>query len=172
MRIGWFCAVSALVLGGLGCSDKPPEAPAQPAPTEEPAPADTGFGGDTVATSTVAMPGPPKMTGDVGAGQSQPDDYIAAEVDCVELGKAYGAVTRSDLEAQLSPKLSAKQRAGTQKSIDAAGDKMQAQAENTCRKSMLGNVVDRAALKCAIDAKTAKAFDACLNGAAPPKKTK
>jgi hypothetical protein len=170
MRIGWFSAVLALALGGVGCSDKPPDTPAQPASTDEPAPADTGFGGDTVASTTIPAPGPPKMTGDVG--EKQPDDYIAAEVDCVELGKAYGSVTRADLEAQLSPKLNPKQRAATQKSIDTAGDKMQTQAENTCRKSMLGNVVDRAALKCAIDAKTAKAFDACLNGAAPPKKIK
>ena len=171
MRIAWICAASALVAGTFGCSgDKPAEGPAAPAATEEAAPADSGFGGDSVATTTVAAPGPPKMTGDVGA--NQPDDYIAAEVDCVELGKAYGNVTRSDLEGQLSAKLSAKQKAGTQKSIDAAAAKMQTQAENACRHSMLGNVVDRAALKCAIDAKTAKAFDACLNGAAPPKKTK
>jgi hypothetical protein len=171
MRIAWICAASALVAGSFACgSDKPAETPAPTAQADEAAPADTGFAGDSVASTTVAAPSAPKMTGDVGA--NQPDDYTAQEVDCVELGKAYGNVTRADLEGQLSSKLNPKQRATAQKSIDTAATKMETQASNACRNSMLGNVVDRASLKCAIDAKTAKAFDACLNGAPPPKKTK
>ncbi|HVY49669.1 MAG TPA: hypothetical protein VHB21_27435 [Minicystis sp.] len=152
-----------------GCSsDKPPETPAPPAATDEPAPppADTGFAGDAVATETVKAPPPPKMTGD--APPAQPDDYTVTEVDCSELGKAYGNVTRSDLEAQLSPKLSAKQRATAERSIGAAARKMENQAANTCRASMLGKVTDRSSLKCALDAKTAKEFDRCLNGDAAP----
>jgi hypothetical protein len=79
-------------------------------------------------------------------------------------------VIHRDLEAQLSPKLTAKQREAPMKQIDAAAAKREEEAANSCRGAMLGKVADPKALKCALDAKTAKEYDVCLNGEAAPAK--
>jgi hypothetical protein len=160
MRISSTARFASVLLAAVSlwaCSSNPsPETP----PAAEP-------GGDPAAEKPAeAPPSEPaptpvaKRTGD----NSVPDDYQVTDGDCVQLGRQYGAVTKADLQAQLSPKLSAKQRAATEKSFDAAAAKMEAQALETCRKSMAGKSADPKALKCALGAASAKAFDQCLNG--------
>ncbi|HEY4122926.1 MAG TPA: hypothetical protein VGM56_33910 [Byssovorax sp.] len=163
--------VLALTTTLLACSsDKPPETP--PAPTD--ATPDSGEANVTVQTeqktTEVAQP-KVTMTGAPVAPGGGTNDYTVTEHDCDELGKAYGAVTRTDLESQLPAKLTDKQRASTGRSIDKAAAKMERQAGDQCRASLLNNVFDQAALQCAMAAKTAKAYDTCLNGSSPaPKK--
>lgn len=70
--------------------------------------------------------------------------------------------------ATLSPKLTAAQKEQGEKSIDAAVSKLGEGWENGCRTSLVGGVVDRERLKCAMASKTVKAFDECINGE-PPK---
>jgi hypothetical protein len=118
---------------------------------------------------------PPSQPGGVvgrsgSADDSIPDDYAMMSGDCAELGKQLAALTRSDQAVQLSPKLTAQQRAQAEKNIDDVATKLGAKWSDTCEKSLVGKSVDRRSLKCAMDAKTVKDFDACLNStAAPPK---
>lgn len=111
------------------------------------------------------MPHGPKSTND---GNSVPEDYTLTDRDCIELAKHYVVVQKSDQMVALSPKLSTAQKEQAEKSITDAVVKLGENWENGCRSSLVGGVVDRNRLKCAISSKTVKAFDECINGE-PPK---
>lgn len=102
-------------------------------------------------------------------GNSVPEDYSLTDRDCIELGKHYVVVQKADQMAALSPKLSTAQRDQAEQSITSAVTKLGDNWENGCRSSLVGGVVDRNTLKCAMGAKTVKEFDECLNGPPPAK---
>jgi hypothetical protein len=98
-----------------------------------------------------------------------PDDYSLTAGDCAELGRKLADLIRSDARAALDPKLSAKQREQGEASIDRAAEHREREWLDTCRGSLVGKIVDRTALQCAMRAGTVKAFDECLNGPPPAK---
>jgi hypothetical protein len=120
---------------------------------------------DEPANDTKEMPHGAKSTND---GNSVPEDYTLTDRDCIELAKHYGVVQKADQMVALSPKLSTAQKEQAEGSIDAAVTKLRDGWENGCRTSLVGGVVDRERLKCAMGAKSVKAFDECINGE-PPK---
>lgn len=167
---------SALALATLlGCasSSKPPDDPAEKTgPDFE---SDTPKGWDSAPrdTSSDPEPAPPKpgelkKGADNGPG-SIPDDYMITNGDCVMLGRALAGVTRADEVAKLNPKLNEKQRAQAEKSIDEGSSKTGDKFAETCQKSSAGNTGDPKSLKCALNSRTAKEFEGCLNGPVPPK---
>ncbi len=154
---------SVLMLSALsGCSSsssKPAESvePAEAPPTETPPPP------ASEPPAPTAMPTGVKQTGG-SADNSIPDNYELTGGDCDALGKQYGAAARADQLAGLSPKLTAAQRAQAEGSIDKVISKLEAQWIEGCRSSLVGKTVDPKALKCALEARTVKSFDVCLNG--------
>jgi len=160
----------AILLVGLvlGCSSTP--AADHPKPSSsgdaEVAPADT-TPTKWEDSSPEASPGPKKKKSSSG---SIPDDYELTNRDCDDLGKQFANVIRSDEAAKLSPKLKDKQREAAMGSIDKAAVQRQDQWIEGCQKNLVGKTVDHQSLKCAMDAKSVKEFDACLNGP-PPEKT-
>jgi hypothetical protein len=100
-------------------------------------------------------------------GEGSADDYTLTAHDCQELGRQYAAVQRADQIKQLSPKLTDKQRAQAEKNIDevigAMGDTWAA----GCMESLVGKVVERKRLSCAMAAKTVETFADCINAEGP-----
>jgi hypothetical protein len=117
-------------------------------------------------TDTKEMPHGAKSTND---GNSAPEDYTLTDRDCIELAKHYVVVQKADQMAVLSPKLTSAQKDQAEKSITDAVTRLGENWENSCRSSLVGGVVDRNGLKCAMVAKTVKGFDECINGPAPAK---
>jgi hypothetical protein len=168
---------SALALATLlGCasSSKPPDDPS--ANTDPISTSDTPPEGDSPGSRDTPpdpepaspKPGEVKKGAENGPG-SIPDDYMITNGDCVMLGRALAGVTRADQVAQLSPKLNEKQRAQAEESINAGSDKTGDKFAEGCQKSSAGNTGDPKSLKCALNAKTAKEFEGCLNAPVPPK---
>jgi hypothetical protein len=167
-------AVVALLVGCAGASPPPAEQP-EPTSSEETPPdiepsstsgAATGAGSEGAGSggeeATGAAEPPPRKKKD----DSVPDDYSLMHGDCVQLGKQFAALTRSDQVAALSPKLTAQQRSQTEERIEVVAEKLGEQYAQTCEKNV-GKSVSPQALKCAFDARSVKAFDACLNAVAP-----
>jgi hypothetical protein len=151
--------ISSLVLAACSSAPKPePTVDPDPAPTSEPAPppAETG--------EPQGEDAPPPKKSTVAP---VPDDYEMTNSDCAELGRALKMVIGNDERSKLSPKLKQAQRDAAEASIDRAAGTRQDQWVEGCQKSLVGKVVDRASLKCAVSAKTVKDFDACLNGPPP-----
>ena len=92
-----------------------------------------------------------------------PDDYEMTNRDCIEVGRHFKTVIRNDEVAKLSPKLKQNQRDAAEASIDRAATTRQDQWIEGCQSSLVGKVVDRATLTCAMGTKSVKEFDACLN---------
>lgn len=159
----FFARVSAaglIAAGLLGCggSTPPPEAPEseplEPSAPSEPEPDE--------AEGPKAMPEAPKAAVD----DRIPDDYAMLRGDCAQLGRQLAALTRSDQLATLSPKLKEAQREQADKNITEVANKLGDKWTAGCEESLVGKIVDRKSLKCAMDARTVKEFDACLNAAA------
>ncbi len=112
---------------------------------------------------TKEMPHGAKSTND---GNSVPEDYTLTDRDCIELAKQYTVVQKADQMVALSPKLTTAQKEQAEKSITDAVTKLGENWENGCRSSLVGGVVDRNSLKCAMSSKTVKGFDECINGPA------
>ncbi|WP_438042540.1 hypothetical protein [Sorangium sp. So ce128] len=161
--------LSTLLLGCGGASPPTIEQP-EPARPEERAPAaeptnDAAQGAATPeadAEPGAAAPSPPRRD------DSVPDDYALMHGDCVDLGKRLTVLTRSEQVAALSAKLTAEQRGETEKKIDAVAATLGEQYAQSCEQNV-GKSVDPRSLKCAFDARTVRAFEACLN-APPPSK--
>jgi hypothetical protein len=158
----------SLALAGCGGSTPPPDdASSHNADTGSDSSSDNGSSdskptepdNDTKSFSHGAK----KMDGD-----AVPDDYTLTQHDCVELGKQYVGVQRADQVAKLDAKLTEKQREQAMKSIDGVVSKMGEPWTNGCIESLAGKVVDRKSLNCAMESKTVKGFDECLNGPATP----
>jgi hypothetical protein len=155
----------------LGCSSNP--APEAPLVAAEPEPSLTGPSSDD-QSSAKDMPGgsapPAATTNDKQA--SIPDDYQLTNGDCTTLGKQFAAAWRMDEVAKLSPKLNEKQRSQAEKSLDEGATKAGDKFAEGCNKSLVGQTADPKSLKCAMDARSVKIFDACLNGDASASKEK
>lgn len=108
---------------------------------------------------------PPPPKSDVDKSMSL-DTYEMTPSDCNALGRHYGEVARSDQMAGLSPKLNEKQRSSTMAQIDKVVGKLEESWTDGCHSSLENKAVDHDAIKCALGAKTVKAFDVCINGAA------
>jgi hypothetical protein len=121
---------------------------------------------DQPTNDTKEMPHGPKSTND---GNSVPEDYSLTDRDCIELAKHYSVVHKADQMAGLSPKLSTAQKEQAEKAIDEAVAKLGDNWATGCRSSLVGGVVERNTLKCAMTSRTVKAFDECLNGTSAPK---
>ncbi|WP_438018961.1 hypothetical protein WMF18_07710 [Sorangium sp. So ce315] len=156
----------------LGCAGAPPPAEQpEPAPLEAPAPRaeptpEAAVGAEAPAAEPSAAPSPAAPRAP-RRDDSVPDDYALMHGDCVELGKQLTALTRTEQVAALSAKLTAEQRGETEKRIDAVAAKLGEQYAQMCEQNV-GKHVDPRSLKCAFDARTVQAFEACLNGSPPP----
>ncbi|MFO0756905.1 MAG: hypothetical protein U0359_10455 [Byssovorax sp.] len=149
----------------LGCSsstpkpaDDPGEAKDAPPPDSTP-PASTGEKADEAKDAP-----PPMLKNGPAKDESVPDDYELTPGDCDALGKQYGRLARGDQLAALNPKLTQAQRETAESNIDRAIAPLEGRWIDGCVASLAGKVSNRASLKCAMDAKTVKAFDVCLNG--------
>ncbi len=131
----------------------------KPAAADTDAPKDTAPPDDAKAAAPAAVREGPKVDKSMSL-----DTYEMTPSDCEALGQHYGEVERSDQMSALSPKLSEKQRAGVAAQVDKVVGKMQQTWTDGCHASLENKAVDHDALKCALDAKTVKAFDVCLNG--------
>ncbi len=150
----------------FACSSpgKPPEA------APEPSAAATA----SSPPDQTAEPPPPASTAKPRDKRADvPDDHDLTNRDCADLGRQLGEVTKADLMAGLSPKLSAKQKSQAEANIDAAVAKSSSQWIEHCQSTLVGKTVERERIVCAMRAKSVKTFDNCLNpepgaGAAPP----
>lgn len=98
-----------------------------------------------------------------------PDDYELTNSDCAALGKQFADLIRGDEVGKLPAKMKDKQREAATASIEKASTQRGDQWIEGCQKSLVGKVVDRKVLKCAMDARNVKAFDECINGPVPDK---
>lgn len=160
----------------LGCGGAPPPPAEQPEPAPVESPAASAAPTPEAASGTEASapdPAPASSSSAVEApaaprrDDTVPDDYALMRGDCVALGKHLTALTRAEQVAALSAKLTAEQRDETEKRIDTVAATLGEQYTQACEQNV-GKHVDPKALKCAFDARTVKAFEACLNG--PPSK--
>ncbi|MGK4006711.1 hypothetical protein WMF31_29085 [Sorangium sp. So ce1036] len=161
--------VSIVLLGCAGAPPPPAEQP-EPAPAEAPAPSaaptpEAASGAEAPVAEPSAASSAPEAPAAPRRDDSVPDDYALMRGDCVELGKQLTALTRSEQVAALSARLTAEQRSETEKRIDAVAATLGEQYAQACEQNV-GKHVDPRSLKCAFDARSVKAFEACLNG--PP----
>ncbi|XYI00470.1 hypothetical protein ACMHYB_12215 [Sorangium sp. So ce1128] len=160
--------VSMLLLGCAGAPPPPAEQPEperqeEPAASVEPTPeAAAAPEADAAAATPVSASSAPRRD------DSVPDDYALMPGDCVELGKKLTVLTRTEQVAALSAKLTPEQRGDTEKKIDTVAAKLGDQYAQMCEQNV-GKHVDPGSLKCAFDARTVQAFEACLNGSPAPK---
>jgi hypothetical protein len=155
----------ALLLA-CGCSSTPKEEPKTPGDQPEgdtTTEATAGLAADQATSDPGPAPGGVKRTEADGSDSSVPDDYSLVERDCVLLGEKLGSLWQTDLRATLSPKLSEKQRAQAEESIQEGASKKADDWANGCIKSLVGKSVDPKALKCAFNSRDLKAFETCLN---------
>ncbi len=166
---GKLALVAAAALALAACSSTPPpEAPlvdAEPEPSTADAPADHAAAPDLAPEPAPAPAPAAKRSG----ADSIPDDYSITNGDCAALGKQLANVWRADEVAKLSPKLNEKQRAQAEKSLDDGASKAGEKWTEGCLGSLVGKTADPKSLKCALDSRSVKAFDTCINGEAPPK---
>lgn len=147
---------SALVL--VACSpSKPPDNPESADTTAVASAEPTEGTADTAPMGTVVKS--PEVSQDASLAS-----YELTPSDCDALGRQYGQVARSDQMAALSPRLTEKQRAATAAQVDKVVGKLEEGWIGTCQSTLVNKSVDHASIKCALAAKTVKAFDVCLNG--------
>lgn len=163
-KLALFAALAALSSAACGSSkphveDADKAAVVKEGPSDSPPPETTDPG---EPTTSMAMP---VGTGKPAEDDRIPDDYSMMEGDCAALGKKFTAVVRAENMAELSPKLSEAKRSEAEARIEEVASKIGTNWADGCSKALVGKIVDRAALKCAMDAKTSKGFEACL---APP----
>lgn len=172
-----FAAVIAAAVAAFGCSSNPPaEQPTSSSSPDTSSSSDEAVGESGASESAESAESAPaesatpppsgtvKRTGDTD--NTIPDDYSLLNGDCDALGRKFGDLTRSDQKAQLNPKLKEAQRAQAEQSIDTVATKMEASWISGCQKSLVGKVVERKTIECALQARSVKSFDECLNGPA------
>jgi len=146
----------------------PPKEAEEPKATqnlEEDAPPDITDNPDEA--KPLNMDGPKQVSGpDPAAKESDPSAQTREITpgECRSLAGKYGALTRGDETAKLSPKLNDKQRAQADESITAAVQKLEARWAESCESSLVGKVAEEQALRCAMSANNVVAIDTCLNG--------
>ena len=164
LAVGLSLASCLALLGLPACSEaKPPETPETPAASADPAGSAAPGATSEPAPADTAMPG--KVVNDAKVDKSMSlDTYELTPSDCEALGKQYGVAARADQMGALSPKISEKQRAATAAQVDKVVTKLEDGWIAGCQSSLVNKAVDRDSIKCAMAAKTVKAFDVCLNG--------
>jgi hypothetical protein len=83
----------------------------------------------------------------------------------------FAALTRSDEEAKLNPKLSEAQRESARRAFAEAAQILAERWSTSCESNLVGKMASEESLRCAMASKTVAAFDVCLNGppsSAPP----
>ncbi len=165
-----FALLAAAALSACGASSKPPETPDTPADGD--GAAKSGKSGDDAApakddgAADVAAPAEPASPPSHVDKSMSLDTYEVTPSDCDALGRQYGEVSRRDQMAALSPKLSEKQRSATAAQVETVVSKMEDAWIGHCQTALVNKAVDHDTLKCALDSKTVKEFDVCLNGPA------
>jgi hypothetical protein len=162
-------AVFLLVAALSACasSSKPPESPDTPASTAEAesSPRSPPSGEGAAAADIAAPPEEGAKPSNVDKSMSL-DTYEMTPSDCDALGRQYGEVARKDQMAALNPKLSEKQRSATAAQVETVVGKIEEAWIGRCQTALVNKAVDHDAIKCALNAKTVKDFDVCLNGSA------
>ncbi|XXY46964.1 hypothetical protein WME91_43880 [Sorangium sp. So ce269] len=158
----------------LACAGAPPPPAEQPEPErqEEPAtsvePTPEAAAGAEAQEADAAAAAPASAAAAPRRDDSVPDDYSLMHGDCVELGKKLTVLTRTEQVGALSAKLTPEQRGETEKKIDVVAAKLGDQYAQMCEQNV-GKHVDPGSLKCAFDARTVQAFEACLNASPAPR---
>lgn len=165
--------IAALLFGCSSSTPKPAEGPTDGSEPSGSSPPSAPEAMAKVEDGAAAAP-PPMLKSGPAKDDSIPDDYELSPGDCDALGKQYGRLARSDQMVALNPKLSAAQREQAETNIDKAITPLESRWIDGCVASLVGKATEHKMLKCAMDAKTVKAFDVCLNGEAgtaqpPPK---
>lgn len=158
-----FCA--SFLSAACGGPPKEPTEPSTPTNLTEDAPPD--ITDDPDAPKPLSNDGPKQVSGPEPAAKESAPGAQSREItprECQSLAGKYGALTRSDETAKLSPKLNDKQRAQADESIAAAAQKLEQRWAESCESSLVGKVAEEQALQCAMNAKNVAAFDTCLNG--------
>jgi hypothetical protein len=157
-------AIAALFTAA-GCGGNPPPEPQNASAEASTEPMEEAKEEPSAEQTAQPPPAPNKNE----SANEIPDDYTITAADCAQLGKQFAAVTRADQVGALDPKLSASQRAQTEKRIDEVATKMGDNWVQNCQASLVGKVAERKRLSCALAARSVQAFDTCINGeAAPP----
>lgn len=154
--------LAALALGCSSSTPKPADGPGEA--SEAAAPSATSAPEATDSAEEPKPPPPPMLKNAPVKDDSIPDDHELIPGDCDALGKQYGRLARGDQLAALNPKLTAAQRETAETNIDRAITPLEARWIDSCVSSLVGKASDRKTLKCAMEARTVKAFDVCLNG--------
>ena len=163
-----FAVLSAVLAAAVACSSTPPAD--QPTNTSS----SSSEGEPESSGGSVSDPGEPTTEVAMGSVKKDdsntiPDDYTMLRGDCRMLGQKLGAVTRSDYLAQVPAKISDAKRAETEENINNVATKLGDQWTRMCEESLVDKVVERERIKCAMESKTAKAFEECIN---PPQEKK
>ena len=159
--------VCALVFGGgAGCGSSTPAAESATRPVPSLDDATSTEASEATHTERDREPAQPSPVATTNA-QSIPDSHDITNGDCDALGDQLKAATRADQLATLDAKLSAAQRSQAEESINTVSVKVGEKWTESCRRSLVGGATDSGSLKCALRAKTVKAFDDCLNGPVP-----
>jgi hypothetical protein len=162
-----FAALTALLVAAVACSSTPPA----DQPTNASSSSSDGEG--SPEPGSVSDPGEATTTAEMGSVKKEgpdntiPDDYTMLRGDCQMLGQKLGAVTRADYMAQVPAKISDAKRAETEENINNVATKLGEQWTRMCVDSLVDKVVERARIKCAMESRTAKAFEECINPPAP-----
>jgi len=154
--------LAALILTACGSSTPPADHPEQPSDSSsETTPAsDSPSGGEE--TSSPAPSGTAKSP-ERDDSNVIPDDYTMSNGDCSALGMKLKSVVRAEYMAQMSPKLSEEKRNEKEQEIDDVASKIGTNWTNVCARSLVDKVVDRKSLKCALDSRSSKGFEECIN---------
>ncbi|MEO7329674.1 MAG: hypothetical protein ABI193_13930 [Minicystis sp.] len=164
MRL-WYIAlplIAALVIGCSSSTSKPADAPGETSEVIKPGPSGAPASSDKGEETTAPPPG--MLKSGPAKDDSIADDYELTPGDCDALGKQYGRLARADQMVALNPKLSATQREQAEGNIDRAIAPLESRWIEGCVSGLAGKATDRKLLKCAMEVKTVKAFDVCLNG--------
>lgn len=162
-----FAALCALLFAAAACSSTPPaDQPtnASSSSTEGDGSSDPERGSEPgEATTELEMGSVKKDDKD----NTIPDDYSMLRGDCQMLGQKLGAVTRADYVAQIPAKVSDAKRAEAEENIHNVATKLGDQWTRMCLETLVDKVVERERIKCAMESKTAKGFEECINPPQP-----
>ena len=164
-----FAALTALLVAAVACSSTPPaDQPTNTSssPSDGEGSPDSEQGSDPGEATTTAEMGSVKKD---GPDNTIPDDYTMLRGDCQMLGQKLGAVTRADYMAQVPAKISDAKRAETEENINNVATKLGEQWTRMCMDSLVDKVVERERMKCAMESRTAKKFEECINPPQPKK---
>lgn len=168
--LSW-AALTALLPAAIACSSTPPAD--QPSGSTTPPSDGEGTSEPASGSGESEVKDEPPTTAPMGTVRTEgkdnsiPDDYTMLRGDCSMLGQRLATVTRSDYMAQLSPKLTDDKRAKAEENINEVATKLGDQWSRMCMDSLVDKVVERERIKCAMESRTAKAFEECINPPQP-----